>query len=48
MCTSRSLDGAPQRILSDFENLLQYHVATLMDNDIAGQPQALPEEVAVP
>ena len=35
------MDGAPQHILSDFENLLQYHVATLMDNDIAGQPQAL-------
>ncbi|KAH8883867.1 beta and beta-prime subunits of DNA dependent RNA-polymerase [Thozetella sp. PMI_491] len=35
------VDGAPQHILSDFENLLQYHVATLMDNDIAGQPQAL-------
>jgi DNA-directed RNA polymerase II subunit RPB1 len=35
------MDGAPQHIVTDFENLLQYHVATYMDNDIAGQPQAL-------
>ncbi|KAL2271047.1 hypothetical protein VTJ83DRAFT_418 [Remersonia thermophila] len=34
-------EGSPQHIISDFENLLQYHVATYMDNDIAGQPQAL-------
>jgi DNA-directed RNA polymerase II subunit RPB1 len=34
-------EGSPQHILTDFENLLQYHVATYMDNDIAGQPQAL-------
>ncbi|KAH8597475.1 putative DNA-directed RNA polymerase II subunit rpb1 [Bisporella sp. PMI_857] len=34
-------EGSPQHILSDFEALLQYHVATYMDNDIAGQPQAL-------
>lgn len=34
-------DGVPQHIITDFENLLQYHVATYMDNDIAGQPQAL-------
>lgn len=34
-------DGSPNHILEDFENLLQYHVATYMDNDIAGQPQAL-------
>lgn len=34
-------EGAPQHIVTDFENLLQYHVATYMDNDIAGQPQAL-------
>ncbi|EGS19223.1 uncharacterized protein CTHT_0058480 [Thermochaetoides thermophila DSM 1495] len=34
-------EGSPQHIINDFENLLQYHVATYMDNDIAGQPQAL-------
>ncbi|KAI9047551.1 hypothetical protein LZ554_008267 [Drepanopeziza brunnea f. sp. 'monogermtubi'] len=34
-------EGSPAHILSDFEKLLQYHVATYMDNDIAGQPQAL-------
>ncbi|KAK4032633.1 DNA-directed RNA polymerase [Parachaetomium inaequale] len=34
-------EGSPQHIVTDFENLLQYHVATYMDNDIAGQPQAL-------
>ena len=34
-------EGAPQHIVTDFESLLQYHVATYMDNDIVGQPQAL-------
>ena len=34
-------DGSPQHIISEFESLLQFHVATYMDNDIAGQPQAL-------
>jgi DNA-directed RNA polymerase II subunit RPB1 len=34
-------EGSPAHILQDFEALLQYHVATYMDNDIAGQPQAL-------
>lgn len=34
-------EGSPQHILRDFEELLQYHVATYMDNDIAGQPRAL-------
>src|SRR4051812_14904445 len=34
-------EGSPQHILQDFEALLQYHVATYMDNDIAGQPQAV-------
>ncbi|KAK0666143.1 putative DNA-directed RNA polymerase II subunit RPB1 [Cercophora samala] len=34
-------EGSPQHIITDYENLLQYHVATYMDNDIAGQPQAL-------
>lgn len=34
-------EGAAAHIASDFEQLLQYHVATYMDNDIAGQPRAL-------
>ncbi|KUJ24262.1 DNA-directed RNA polymerase II subunit RPB1 [Mollisia scopiformis] len=34
-------EGSPAHILQDFEQLLQYHVATYMDNDIAGVPQAL-------
>ncbi|EJP70630.1 RNA polymerase Rpb1 [Beauveria bassiana ARSEF 2860] len=34
-------EGSPQHIARDFEELLQYHVATYMDNDIAGQPRAL-------
>lgn len=34
-------EGSPSHILNDFEQLLQYHVATYMDNDIAGTPRAL-------
>lgn len=34
-------EGSPQHIITDFEQLLQYHVATYMDNDIAGTPRAL-------
>ena len=35
------LDGSPAHVVQEFENLLQFHVATYMDNDIAGLPQAL-------
>jgi DNA-directed RNA polymerase II subunit RPB1 len=35
------MDGSPQHVILEFEALLQFHVATYMDNDIAGQPQAL-------
>ncbi|KAH3683659.1 hypothetical protein WICPIJ_005343 [Wickerhamomyces pijperi] len=35
------MDGSPQHVITEFEALLQFHVATYMDNDIAGQPQAL-------
>ncbi|KAI8912631.1 DNA-directed RNA polymerase II largest subunit [Gorgonomyces haynaldii] len=31
-------DGAPTHIIKELENLLQYHVATYMDNDISGIP----------
>ncbi|KAL1953335.1 hypothetical protein VTO42DRAFT_2989 [Malbranchea cinnamomea] len=34
-------EGAPEHVVREFESLLQYHVATYMDNDIAGQPQAM-------
>jgi DNA-directed RNA polymerase II subunit RPB1 len=33
-------DGSPAHILREHEELLQYHVATLMDNNIAGLPPA--------
>lgn len=33
-------DGAPAHIIKELEALLQYHVATYMDNDIAGLPPA--------
>lgn len=34
-------EGSPGHIVKDYEDLLQYHVATYMDNDIAGQPRAM-------
>ncbi|KAF8584960.1 beta and beta-prime subunits of DNA dependent RNA-polymerase [Ramaria rubella] len=34
-------EGAPAHVTTEFEQLLQFHVATYMDNDIAGIPQAL-------
>ena len=34
-------EGSPAHVVVEFEQLLQFHVATYMDNDIAGQPQAL-------
>ncbi|KAF2839315.1 DNA-directed RNA polymerase II subunit [Patellaria atrata CBS 101060] len=34
-------EGSPQHVVNEFKQLLQYHVATYMDNDIAGQPQAM-------
>ena len=34
-------EGSPAHITAEFETLLQYHTATYMDNDIAGQPQAM-------
>jgi len=34
-------EGAPAHIITEFEQLLQYHVATYMDNDIAGIPQSM-------
>ncbi|KAF7333371.1 DNA-directed RNA polymerase subunit [Mycena venus] len=34
-------ERAPVHVITKFEQLLQFHVATYMDNDIAGIPQAL-------
>ncbi|KAF8315634.1 beta and beta-prime subunits of DNA dependent RNA-polymerase [Clavulina sp. PMI_390] len=34
-------EGAPAHIINEFEQLLQFHVATYMDNDISGIPQAM-------
>lgn len=34
-------EGSPTHIVDEFQGLLQYHVATYMDNDIAGQPKAM-------
>ncbi len=34
-------EGAPAHVISEFESLLQWHTATYMDNDLAGQPQAM-------
>nr|AAD12604.1 largest subunit of RNA polymerase II [Vairimorpha necatrix] len=35
------LEGAPGHVVRDYEQLLQFHIATMIDNDISGQPQAL-------
>ncbi|EPR80047.1 DNA-directed RNA polymerase II largest subunit [Spraguea lophii 42_110] len=34
-------EGAPGHVIRDYEQLLQFHIATLIDNEISGQPQAL-------
>jgi len=34
-------EGAPSHIIRDYEQLLQFHLATLIDNNISGQPQSL-------
>ncbi len=34
-------EGSPAHVITEFESLLQYHIATYMDNDIAGLPQSL-------
>ncbi|EIN13283.1 beta and beta-prime subunits of DNA dependent RNA-polymerase [Punctularia strigosozonata HHB-11173 SS5] len=34
-------EGVPAHVTMEYEQLLQFHVATYMDNDIAGIPQAL-------
>jgi DNA-directed RNA polymerase II subunit RPB1 len=34
-------EGSPQHVVTEFQNLLQYHVATFMDNSIAGVPTAI-------
>lgn len=34
-------EGAPAHVIDEHETLLQYHIATYMDNDLPGQPQSL-------
>lgn len=34
-------DGSPGHVITEYEQLLQFHVATYMDNEIPGLPQAL-------
>ena len=34
-------EGSPQHVVDEFTQLLQYHVATYMDNDLAGVPKAM-------
>lgn len=31
--------GAPQHVLQEFVHLLEFHVATMVDNELPGQPQ---------
>jgi len=37
----RELDGAPAHIIAEFQSVLQFHIATYMNNEIPGQPQAV-------
>jgi DNA-directed RNA polymerase II subunit RPB1 len=37
---NHEVEGSPAHVIQEFEALLQYHVATLMDNDLAGLPQS--------
>jgi DNA-directed RNA polymerase II subunit RPB1 len=41
-------EGAPAHVLMEFEQLLQFHCATYMNNDISGQPQALQKKTGRP
>jgi DNA-directed RNA polymerase II subunit RPB1 len=34
-------NGAPQHIITEFEQLLQFHVATYVDNELPGYPQVI-------
>ena len=34
-------NGAPQHVIGEFTELLQYHIMTFMDNTVAGMPRAL-------
>ncbi|OMJ22383.1 DNA-directed RNA polymerase II subunit rpb1 [Smittium culicis] len=38
---SCEVEGAPLHIIEEFEALLQFHVATFMNNELSGLPQAL-------
>ena len=34
-------NGAPQHVIGEFTELLQYHIMTFMDNTVAGMPRAI-------
>ncbi len=40
MLLVQELQGAPEHVLQDLADLLQYHVATQMDNEISGLPRS--------
>lgn len=35
----QELNGAPAHIINEFAQLLQFHIATYVDNELPGQPQ---------
>jgi len=37
----QEMNGAPQHVIGEFTELLQYHIMTFMDNTVAGQPRSL-------
>ncbi len=40
MVKNQEAEGAPAHILKELETILQYHIATYMDNEISGLPQS--------
>jgi DNA-directed RNA polymerase II subunit RPB1 len=38
---NHELEGSPAHVIAEFEQLLQYHIITYMDNESAGIPQSL-------
>jgi DNA-directed RNA polymerase II subunit RPB1 len=37
----QELNGAPAHIIQEFSSLLQFHISTLMNNELPGQPQVI-------
>ena len=38
------MNGAPQHVIGEFTELLQYHIMTFMDNTVAGHAEVADEE----